>query len=489
MNTSSPHKGQTMSKKRIASLIAIMATIEALSGVTQGYVNPILPALGDVFDITDATISGLFVVSGLAFAVFTPIISRMGDIYGNRIVLRVTTLIVAVGAFMMAMFPTLATVYLGVTLLTLVVGFIPLMTGILRHYSPAHTRLGVSVMVGSLFLSLGLGALIAGIVGQNNPLYGFWVAVPIAVLAIIGTFLLPTGGEPDGGTLAWIPMIACSLGLIGVVTATSMGPDWGWIDARTLGSAGLGVLFLAIWITYDARSRAPFVNLQMFRISQVRTISIVTFLFGFTSIGYLGINNLFLRSDLAGAGYGFGLAPTGLALTFLFITLVSFLSSLTTSRLLNRRGERFTLILAALLIAACFATLYIFATNPVGFFVGLGLLGLGMGIYQASARALCVESVPKAQTSTAAGINELALSIGIAFGAAAARMIAANNTSNGFISLSGFQTMWFMMIAAAVMTVIVALTYKRSELDPTTGLLRTVSPATSSDNLPATERV
>lgn len=468
------------SKAQIFRLIALMALVEALSGATQGYINPLLPALGPVFDITDPTISGLFVVSNLAFAVFTPIISRLGDLYGNLRVLRVTTIIVTAGVVLMAVVPTLTTVVLGVTVMACVVGFVPMMTSILRHYSPAHTRLGVSVMVGSLFLSLGLGAMIAGVVGRDNPVTGFWVAVPVAVIAVIATWFLPRGPEPVRGALAWTPMIASALGLIGLVTATSMGPEWGWTDARTIACAIVGLGLITFWVVYDVRAKNPFVRMQMFKVPQVRTISILTFFFGFATIGYLGTNSIFLRSDPVATGYGFAFDPSMLALVYLCLNLIGFLTSLGTSRMLNGLGEKFTLTFSSLLIASCFALLLLFHDRQTVSLVGLGLLGASMGIYQASARSLCVEAVPKEETATAAGINELALSIGIACGAATIKMIASSTTAEASIPLEGFQIMWAILCGIAVISAAISLTYRRSHLDPITGLIRTPQPPLAS---------
>ena len=70
---------EVTTRRTIAGMILAMALIESLSGVTQGYLNPILPALGPVFGIDDPTINGIFLISNVSFAVLTPIISRLGD--------------------------------------------------------------------------------------------------------------------------------------------------------------------------------------------------------------------------------------------------------------------------------------------------------------------------------------------------------------------------------------------------------------------------
>ena len=125
MKTSTPAPPST--RTSALGLIVAMALVEALSGITQGYLNPILPALGPELHLDDPTINGLFLISNVAFAVLTPIISRLGDSWGCRRILRLSTVTVAAGAVLMAVAPSLLTISVGVVLLTCVVGFIPLM--------------------------------------------------------------------------------------------------------------------------------------------------------------------------------------------------------------------------------------------------------------------------------------------------------------------------------------------------------------------------
>ena len=44
-----PPATAAITRRTITGMIVAMAVIESLSGVTQGYLNPILPALGPVF--------------------------------------------------------------------------------------------------------------------------------------------------------------------------------------------------------------------------------------------------------------------------------------------------------------------------------------------------------------------------------------------------------------------------------------------------------
>lgn len=447
--------------RSIGTVIVAMALIEALSGITQGYINPLLPALGPVLSINDSTINEIFLLSQLGFAVLTPIISRLGDSWGYRPVLRVSILLVAVGVFVMALLPTLWTVMVGVVLLTSVVGFIPLMMGILRLTSPRHLRVGTSSMIAVLMVTIGLGGLLAGLVGIHTPTRGLWVAVPFAVMALVLVVLMPEVDAPTRARLAIVPVLACSFGLIGFVSAISMGASWGWADLRTIASGVLGVALLAVWIRWDTTRHRTFVDLSMFKIRQVRVVSGATFFFGFASISYISTNAIFLHADSAKAGYGFGLSSLEIASLFLIVSVASFLASLLTTRLLHQVGERITFVGAGLVLAAAFAAMALLHRSLPGYCVGLALFGIGLGLYQASTRALAVEGVEPGLTATAAGINELALSIGIAVGAAVVKLLSSAFLTASHISTHGLVAIWSALAAGALVASLVAVFYAR----------------------------
>ncbi|WP_423183099.1 MFS transporter [Arthrobacter sp. NyZ413] len=452
-----------VARRTIAGMLVAMALIESLSGVTQGYLNPILPALGPSFSIDDPTINGIFLISNVSFAVLTPIISRLGDSYGYRLVLRWSTAVVAAGVIMMALWPSLWTVTAGVVMLTCVVGFIPLMMGILRVSNPSHTRTGVSVMIGMLMITVGAGGLLAGIIGVDNPTLGFWVAVPFAVVALLCSFVLPDAGTPTREGLAVVPLLACSLGLIGFVVALSMGPEWGWLDAKTIVAGVLGLALLASWVVFDARSGATkrFMDLRMLAVPRIRTVSLATFFFGFASISYFGTNGIFLHSNPDKTGYGFGLSPLMIAIVLAAASVLSLVSSLLTSRALRLFGERATLVFAGLLLAGGFLTMAMAHGSLAGYCTGFAMFNLSLGMYQAGTRALSVEGVPLEETATAAGLNELALSVGIAVGAAVVKLISSSFEQSGHIGEGGLMSIWIALACAALVAAVSAARYPK----------------------------
>jgi len=444
-------------------MLILMITLESLSGVVQGFLNPILPALGPVFSISDATINGIFLLSNTSFAVLTPLISRMGDRFGYRKVLLFSTIAVSVGVFLMCFIPSLTTVLIGVVLITCVVGFIPLMMGIMRLTQPEQTRRGVSYLIGTLMVMVGAGGLLSGIMGVANPLFGFWLGIPFAIAGIVCAFLLPEVPTPAREPMALAPMACCLIGLVLFISGLSMAPNWGWLSPLTLISLAVGIVLLLSWIRQDSRESSDvrrFTDLRMLKLRSIRSVSTATFFFGFASISYFGTNGIYMHADPAKAGYGFGFSTMGIATVLAVTSVLSFASSLGAGNLMSRTSERMALTLSGLVLAAGFIIFLTLGENLAGYLFGFSLFNLALGAYQSATRSLSVEGVPVAETSSAAGINELALSVGIACGGAVIKMLSSAHTSeSGAITPAGIHWIWAVLAVAALFAAVAGSRY------------------------------
>ncbi|GAA1412926.1 MFS transporter [Glutamicibacter uratoxydans] len=458
---------KTAPRGTFIGLLIVLVTIESLSGVVQGFLNPILPALGPVFDIDAPTINGIFLIANVSFAVLTPLISRLGDSFGYKRVLLISTLLVAAGVGLLSFVPSLTAIIIGVILITCVVGFIPLMMGILRLSHPDETRRGVSYLIGTLMVMVGLGGLVAGILGAVDPLRGFWVGIPFAVAAIICALLLPDVPRPDKEPIAIFPMVSCLLGIILFMAGLSMAPDWGWASWKTLTCVVLGTGLLATWALMDSRSDDSirrFTDLRMLKLRSIRSVSIATFFFGFASISYFGTNGLVLHSERASTGYGFDFSPMVIAVILAVTSLFSLFSSLSAGQMMNRISERAALVSSGALLASGFVVFLIAGDTLIGYLVGFSVFNLALGSYQSATRALSVEGVPVEETSSAAGINELALSVGIACGAAVIKMLSSMNVdAQGAITANGIHVIWGTLAIAAAIAALAGSRYPKRQ--------------------------
>ncbi|PZT70375.1 hypothetical protein DN402_33900 [Streptomyces sp. SW4] len=184
---------------------------------------------------------------------------------GHRRLLLVAVTMVAAGSLLIAARPTTATLAVGMVLQSAVVGFFPLLAGILRSRSPEHGRIGMSVLVGALLLSIGTGGFVAGTLSDEHALAGLWTAVPFGALALAAAFTLPTSTAPRAGRFNVPAALLLTFGLGTLMLVLTKGGSWGWTSASSLLTGAAALVLMVGWVLVEQRSAHPLVDLGMLR--------------------------------------------------------------------------------------------------------------------------------------------------------------------------------------------------------------------------------
>lgn len=442
-------------------LLGTMAVVVLLGGIVQGYLTPLLPSLGRRLDIGSIGQNNIYLLSQLAFAVMTPLLSRLGDLYGHRKLLRIALAMVAGGSLLMAAWPSAVTLAVGVVLQGALVGFFPLLVGILRSRAPERNRSGISLLVGVLLLSIGVGGLVAGVLSERHPAAGLWTAVPVAVAAVVAGLLLPDSDVPRGGRFHYGAAALLTAGLVALVLVLAQGSTWGWASPLTLGLVAAAFVVLAVWVRVERRAAHPLVSVRMLSNPRLAVVSAYTFFAAFATIGFLGANALFLGTSPDEAGYGMGLGPQWIATVSLAMVVAGFAGSTLTPRLARAVGDRAVLALGGVLIAAGFLGMVLFHDTLAQYVACALVVGLATGVFESITRTLSAEVVDERETALAVGLNELALSLGAAIGAAViGAFFAAYAVPGGHIGESGYLWGWGACAAVGVAGAVLAVLYR-----------------------------
>ncbi|MEU3844805.1 MFS transporter [Streptomyces sp. NPDC028635] len=449
----------TISRGR--GLLATMTLIVVCSGVVQGYLTPLLPVVGRHIGLSGVGQNNLYLLSQLAFAVLTPLLSRWGDIHGHRRLLRVAVAMVAAGSLLIAVRPTTATLAVGMTLQGAVVGFFPLLAGILRSRAPERGRTGMSVLVGALLLSIGVGGLAAGSLSEEHASAGLWTAVPFALLALAAALALPDSTTRRAGRFNTAAATLLTVGLGALVLVLAQGGTWGWSSAPTLATVAVAVVALVLWVRVEQHSAHPLVDVRLLRNARLAVISAHTFCAAFGTIGFLGANAVFLGAHRDGNGYGQGLGSQDIALISLAMVVAGCAGSTATPRLARLIGDRATLATGGGVGTAGFTSLVFFHASLPQYLAGALVVGVATGMFEAVTRTLSVEVVDDAETALSVGINELALSLGAAIGAAViGALFAAHPAAGGGIAPAGYLWAWAACAAVALAGAVIGLLFK-----------------------------
>jgi len=386
----------------------------------------------------------------LSASVATPIIGRLGDMYGKERLLMLVLSMLAFGTLISAIASSLWLMILGRVIQGAGGGIFPLAFSIIRDEFPNERVPGAIGLVSSLLgIGGGAGVVFAGIVTENLSYHWlFWF--PLAM--IVATTLLTRRYIPESpvkspADINYRAAGLMTLGLSGVLLAITETSTWGWGSPKTLGLFAVGAALIVAWGREELRSREPLIDMRMMAIRGVWTTNTVAFLIG------VGMYSSFillpeLVQEPASTG-GFGASVTVAGLYLLPATIAIVVVGQMAGFLERRIGSRGSLIGGAAFALVCYVMLVADRSQPWEIYVAAGLLGIGIGLSFSAMANLIVQNVRQEQTGVATGMNAVTRTLGGAFGGQlAATLLASNLGADGIATSSGFTLSFLMCLIA-----------------------------------------
>ncbi len=443
------------------TLLALSAAGMVVS-VQTTMVIPLLPRLMTIFGVSVAEVTWVFTASLLAGAVATPLLSRLGDMYGKKRMILFTVGLLVLGSVVCALSDSLPVLIAGRTLQGASAALIPLAIGMIRDSFP-RTRVMTAIGVVSATMGVGgsLGMIVTGLIADRTTSHHpvFWITAGLGVTAIVLTALSAhdtgtrAGGRPD-----LVGALLLSAWLVCLLLAVSKGNDWGWGSGRVVGLLAGAAAFCAVWVFSQLRLRAPMVRLHLLTGRHSLPANLAALLLGFAMFGSFTLVSSFVQTP-ASAGYGFGGSVLDVGLYALPSTVTMLVSSFMAGRLSARLGAAHSLALGAGLTAAGFGWFALFNTS-VPYLLGANALqGLGFGVAYAALGALAVQHVPMDQSGIASGINSLVRAIGGSVsGAVTAALLTSITIAGTAVPARGAYLLSFGIVtASAAAAAVVAL--------------------------------
>ena len=251
-----------------------LVLITALFGAAAGsypvtVLSASLPRIADDLGAADSTITWVIAAPLLAFAVVTPIIGKVGDLYGHRRTYLVSFSIGAVLAFATAFaWDTTSLIVLRTIAQAAKAASGPSAMAMILSVYPQRERtraLGIWAAVVALSPAVGVvtgGPLIEWI-GWRSLFVVQGCTVVIALMA--GLFIAPETRRRSGIRFDIPGAITLGLGVGGLLLAINRGISWGWTNPIVLTAAIVAPLSLALFVRVEARTEAPLLPPSLMR--------------------------------------------------------------------------------------------------------------------------------------------------------------------------------------------------------------------------------
>lgn len=442
----------------VTAVLALSGTLVALQ---QTLVVPLLPDFPRILDVSPEDASWLVTATLLTAAVATPIVSKLADMFGKKLMMLLCLGVMIAGSVVAAVGVGFVWVIVGRALQGFAAALIPVGISIMRDELPPR-RVGGAVALMSATLGIGgaLGLPLAGVIYDNLGWHSlFWVTAGAgsAMFAAISASI-PESRVKTPGRFDLLGALLLSAALVALLLAITKGGTWGWGSPQILVLFLVAAVLLAVWFPYELRIGAPMVDLRTSARRPVLLTNIASVLVGFAMFANLLLASQQLQFPTA-TGYGFGLTVLEAGLVMVPSGLVMAVFAPVSGAMINRLGGRLTLMVGAAVLAASYVYRVFFSTSVFEVALGATLVSIGTAIAYAPMPTLIMAAVPVTETASANGLNALLRAVGTsASSAAVAAFLSTVVVHRGgatFPSADAFHDVYWLAVAAAVAAIAV----------------------------------
>ncbi|MEZ0075311.1 MFS transporter [Planotetraspora sp. GP83] len=447
---------------RGGAAVLVLAFSGIVVAVMQTLLAPLLPKLPVLLHAPASDTTWAITATLLSGAVATPVLGRLGDMYGKRRIFFVSLGLLVAGSLVSAATSSLLPMVIGRALQGSSMGVIPLGISIMRDEVPKE-RLGSAMALMSSSLGIGgaLGLPASAAIAQHLDWHLlFVISAGLGVAAIVLTaFFVPESQMRSPGRFDVPGALGLSAGLICLLLAISKGGDWGWTSTTVMSLFAAAVIVLAVWAVVELRTAEPLVDLRATGRSPVLLINVASILVGFVLYAQSLVLPQLLQLPRA-TGYGLGMSLISAGLCMAPAGLVMMVVSPLSARLSAARGPKTSLLLGA-------------AIATTGYALGLELMGAawqvvltstvtgtGIAFAYSAMPALIMRAIPPSATAAANGFNSLMRAIGTSTSSAVGGVVLAS-TSQSFRGIAvpskdGFRTVFLIGFAVGIVAVVSA---------------------------------
>jgi EmrB/QacA subfamily drug resistance transporter len=443
---SAPPAAPVKHPTEVLVVLLLAGTAYALS---QTLVIPALPQIAEHVNASPAAASWILTGYLLSASVATPIVGKLGDVYGKGRMLTIVLLLFSVGAVINALADTVGVLILGRVIQGVAGGVFPLAFGIIRDtFPPAKVAGGLAIVSAIFGIGGGIGLPLSGLIVDHLDIsWLFWISLVALPAAFAAHRLVPDSPPSKKMRIDWLGAALLSAALVAILLGVTEANDWGWDSLGVIGLIAAGLVLVLVWIRVEARRPEPLIDLYVLRERAVATTNLTGGLVGFAMFASFLLIPQFAQTPST-HGYGFGYSALESGLLLLPTALAQLVAGPVAGRVGARFGFRVTLALGAGFAALAFTGLALRHSDPWEFAVAGILLGTGISFAFASMANLIVAAVPQHEVGIATGINTVTRTIGGAFGAAVATAIlAADTIGNSHFATEDAYTVAFTLSA------------------------------------------
>jgi MFS family permease len=456
------------------AVIAVLSLAGTTVSLQQTMVVPLLPGFQHLLRVSADDVSWLVTATLLTAAVATPVMSRLADMYGKRLLMLACIVLMTAGSLVAAFSRgSFLAVVVGRSLQGFAAALIPIGISIMRDELPRN-KVGSAIALMSATLGIGgaLGLPLGGILfDQLGWQSVFWLSAGVGVVIGVAVLLVVPESEVKAGGRFDVPgALMLSIALTALLLVISKGSSWGWASERVilllLGSA----VTLAIWVPYSLKVSQPLVDLRTSARRPIVLTNIASILVGFALMANMLISAQQLQLPAEASGFGLSAVAAGLAMVPSGLAMVVFAP--VSGTMINKLGGRVTLVAGSAIMAVGYLGRVFYGDTVVAVIIGSTVVVIGCALAYAAMPSLIMANVPITETASANGLNALLRALGTSSASAViAALLSSVTVTVGAVelpALAAFKDVFWLSAVASLVCCGVAWFVPRRVLVPVT---------------------
>jgi MFS family permease len=473
-----------MTRSTTFTLVGFLFLVELVSGILQGYYVPLIADLVKHLDIETASYNWFEAAQLLLSALVVPFLAKLGDMFGHKRILLVSTIITAGATWWLAFADSFPTFLLAFALQGFYVVWLPLEvalifdTGRRTAHSASQTRRAAGFLVVALEAGAIIGALagghLLGAFGNSLPLTLIIPAIAVTLVFFAILFGVPESTPIAGRTLDVPGFALLTLGLLlvtgGLAFLRIAGSGAWWVYVVM----AAGVLVFVPWTRFELTRPDPAIDIRMFRRPTMWPVQITAGLVGISLLGAQAPLSTFAASDpKTGVGLGMSSGDISYVIGGYLVSLI--VGALLFPLLSNRTTPRAALIVAAFCVAAGYLDFIPFHANLVETLANMIVAGIGSGALVGALPAAAAAAAPRGQTGIATALTNTTKTIGGSFASAVFAIVLVSTAiefgARQVPSLGGYLTVFTIcgcgaLLAALLLFLVPRLAFADTEATP-----------------------
>lgn len=436
-------------------VVALLALAQFVMVLDSTVMNVSISTVVKDLNTTVTSMQAAITFYTLTMASFMLLGGKLGDVWGRKRALLIGSVVYALGSFITAVSPNIATLMFGWSLVEGLgaVLVIPAIAALIAVNYKGKDRVVAYAIIGGIS---GAAAAAGPLIGGYVTTYLSWRYVFLAEVVIMAFVLLFSRVIKDVKVTKKVsidvPSVLLSVaGLFMLVFALLQSKTWGFVTPRAIPEingteiAPLGISIVAymmlasiavLHIFYarqqklEAAGKNPLVKTSMFSIAQLRSgLSVLMSQYMITASVFFVVP-VYLQMTL---GYdalktGIKILPLSAAVIIFSVLGTRLARSMPTKRIV-RTGQLALILGSVLLLGAVSIDL-----KSVMFGAGMFVLGAGLGLLASQLGNVNMSAVSEKESSEVGGLQGVAQNIGSSFGTAVIGSVMVAAITTGFVT-------------------------------------------------------